>query len=144
MPQEMVSMLSKDQLENCILHMSWSAPLNFNMTDLSHYIIQIDQENITVSTSSTTISRSRQLYAYPVCICKNYTVSVQAVSIYGCVGISSGSDIVLHNSETMSFPVPLMCDDTQTSDSEYITQTQNVVSDEHAISERKLHCIYSY
>ena len=79
MPSDMTSNQAKDTVGNCVLHLAWRPPANIDSNDLSQYMIHIDN-NVMTKTHMVTNNSSLQQFAYPVCTCRNYSVSIQAVN----------------------------------------------------------------
>ena len=100
----MISNETMDRMKNCVVHLAWRPPVNIDSSDLSHYMIHIDGENVMNKTHNMTNNSSLQLFAYPLC-CGNYTVSIQAVSRCGRAG--SETESVRVSPSPLS---PLTCD----------------------------------
>ena len=111
-PSEMIFNQREGRSGDCVLHLSWSSPQSDN---LSHYIVHINGDQ---PANKTHTNSTWQLFSYPVCNCEPHTVSVRAVNIGDCAGISTPSETVvpreLPNVTCPTEPPPLITTTTST------------------------------
>ena len=134
MPQT-TAHLTEDQMGKCILQVSWIAPNNIAIQNLSRFIISVTNSsrpttfNVTSTNNETLFSVS-----YPVCSCNPHNVSVSAINLCGREGQPSlniivdsdplGRDLVCENIDTTGTAYDMTgprTPDTPRSNSECIT-----------------------
>ena len=116
--------------------------MNIDSSDLSHYMIHIDGDNVMNKTHIVTNTSSLQLFAYPLCTCGDHTVSIQAVSRCGRAGSKTESFTVLP-----SLLSPLTCD-AQTTQPIPTTQNAEIIRLRGEVKSTFLHdvsrCLHNY
>ena len=137
MPSDMISNQAMDRMDNCVVHLAWKPPANIDSSDLSHYVIHIDGENVINQSHTVTNNSSLQQFPYPLCTCGDHTVSIQAVSRCGRAGSKTESVRVVP-----SLLLPLTCDAQAT------TKNEEIISLHKEVKSMFLHdvsiCLHNY